>query len=65
MGRAEALPLAAVLSAIPSYPRPVIERLVTRMIEHLDEQDGDSDLEPEPVECDGSPEPEGVSWISH
>jgi hypothetical protein len=44
-GRASALPLSAVLGAIPSYPRPVIERLVSRLIDHLDEQDGDPDLE--------------------
>jgi hypothetical protein len=44
-GRASALPLSAVIGAIPSFPRPVIQRLVTRMIEHLDEQDGDPDLE--------------------
>lgn len=53
-GRAEALPLSAVLAAIPSYPRPVIERLVGRLIDHLDEQDGDTDLEPTGDEADGS-----------
>jgi hypothetical protein len=37
-----------VLGAIPSYPRPVIERLVARLIDHLDEQDGDPDLEADP-----------------
>jgi hypothetical protein len=52
-GRASALPLSAVLGAIPSYPRPVIERLVARLIEHLDEQDGDCDLE---LESDDEPE---------
>jgi hypothetical protein len=45
-GRASALPLSAVLGAIPSYPRSMIERLVARLIDHLDEQDGDPDLEP-------------------
>lgn len=45
LGRASALPLSAVLGAIPSYPRPVIERLVARLIEHLDEHDGDPDFE--------------------
>jgi hypothetical protein len=44
-GSPSGLPLAAVLGAIPSYPRPVIERLVLKLIEHLDEQDGDPDLE--------------------
>jgi hypothetical protein len=46
-GRASALPLSAVLGAIPSYPRPVIERLVARLIDHLDERDGDADREPD------------------
>lgn len=45
-GRASALPFSAVLASIPSFPRPVIERLVARMIDHLDEQDSASaDLE--------------------
>lgn len=43
--RASILPLSAVLGAIPSYPRPVIERLVANLIDHLDEQDGDPDVE--------------------
>ncbi len=43
--RASALPLPAVLASIPSYPRPVIERLVARMIDHLDSIDGDVDVE--------------------
>ena len=53
-GRASALPLSAVLGTIPSYPRPIIERLVARLIEHLDEQDGDSDSEANGDEQDGS-----------
>lgn len=44
-GRASALSLSAVLGAIPSYPRPVIERLVSRLIEYLDDQDGDPDAD--------------------
>lgn len=44
-GRASALPFPAVLAAISSYPRPVIERLVGRLIETLDQQDGDADFE--------------------
>jgi hypothetical protein len=44
-GRASALPLSAVLASIPSYPHVVIERLVSRLIEHLGQQDGDPDLE--------------------
>jgi hypothetical protein len=39
----------------------VIERLVVRLIEHLDEQDGDSDLEPD-NECeDDDPAEEEVA----
>lgn len=53
-GRASALPLSAVLASIPSYPRPVIERLVARLIDHLDEEDGDADLEPNGDELDGT-----------
>lgn len=48
-----ALPAASLdqmLAAIPSLPRPVLSRLVSRMIDHLDELDGDTDLEPE-VDC--------------
>lgn len=48
-----ALPAASLdqmLAAIPSLPRPVLSRLVSRMIDHLDEMDGDIDLEPE-VDC--------------
>lgn len=53
-GSASALPLSAVLGAIPSYPRPVIERLVARLIERLDEQDGDDCLELGGDEADGT-----------
>lgn len=53
-GRASALPLFAVLASIPSYPRPVIERLVAKLIDHLDEWDGDADLEPNGDELDGT-----------
>jgi hypothetical protein len=38
-----------VLTSIPSYPRPVIERLVAKLIEHLDAQDGDPELEGDPL----------------
>lgn len=54
LGRASALPLSAVLATIPSYPRAIIERLVARLIEHLDATDGDADLEPDGDELDGS-----------
>lgn len=54
LGRASALPLSAVLASIPSYPRAVIERLVARMIDHLDQWDGDPDLESNGDEDDTS-----------
>jgi hypothetical protein len=57
LGRASALPLDAVLAAIPSYPRPIVERLVTRLIDHLDQADGDADLEDDdPPENDDAAE---------
>lgn len=73
-GRASALPLPAVLASIPSYPRPVIERLVTRMIEHLDAEDGDPDEETNGDELDfngaeddfgGYPQKEGLSYAPY
>lgn len=39
------LPLDVMLSAIPSLPRPILARLTARMIDRMDELDGDSDLE--------------------
>lgn len=52
-GRASALPLSAVLASIPSYPRPVIERLCQRLIDHLDAEDAPAeDIEDDdPAEC--------------
>lgn len=56
-----------VLSALPSYPRPVLERMASRIIDRLDEIDGDADSEdshdrehqderePCPIEGDGPP----------
>jgi hypothetical protein len=47
-GGASALPdLPAMLAAIPSLPRPILARLTARLIEYLDEIDGDPDLEDE------------------
>jgi hypothetical protein len=54
-GRASSLPLSAVLSSARSYPRPVIERLVSRLIDHLDEQDAPF----EDLEQDDEPEDNG------
>ena len=45
LGRASALPLDALLASIPSLPRPLLARLTARLIEHMDELDGDPDLE--------------------
>lgn len=50
--------LAPLLCAIPSLPRPILSRLVARMIERLDELDGDTDLEPNGDELDGTGSPE-------
>lgn len=40
-----AAPLDVLLSALPSLPRPLLARLATRLIDRLDEMDGDADLE--------------------
>lgn len=45
----EALPLDALLGAIPSLPRPLLSRLTERLIERLDEMDPNPDLE----DCEG------------
>jgi hypothetical protein len=50
--RPRADPLSAVLATIPSLPRPVLARLTARMIERLDEMDGDADEEPEEDCCE-------------
>ena len=47
-----ATPLDALLAAIPSLPRPILARLTSRMIERMDELDGDSDNEPEEDRCE-------------
>ena len=44
-GGASAHPLDAALAFLPSLPRPALARLVTRMIERLDQIDGDYELE--------------------
>lgn len=36
---------AAIFAAIPSIPRPCLARLTERMIDRMDEIDGDPDLE--------------------
>jgi hypothetical protein len=44
------LPLDALLATIPSLPRPVLSRLVARMIEHIDGLDPDPDVEDSDVD---------------
>lgn len=43
IGAASALPIA--LALIPSMPRPVLKRLVERMIDRIDVLEADADLE--------------------
>ena len=50
---ASRLPADIALSMIPSLPRPVLERLAQSIIDHLDETDGDSDVEANGDELDG------------
>jgi hypothetical protein len=41
--------LEAALATIPNLPRPLLCRLTDRMIERLDELDGDVDLESDEI----------------
>lgn len=43
--RLQPMPLDALLAVLPSMPRPILTRLSARLIERLDELDGDEDLE--------------------
>lgn len=43
----------AALAMLPSLPRPMLTRLVARMIERIDEIDGDPDLEKDNEDCGG------------
>jgi hypothetical protein len=45
-------PLDVLLASVPSLPRPILARLTARMIDRLDELDGDADDEPEEDRCD-------------
>lgn len=45
VGRGVSLPADIALSLIPSLPRPHLERLVQRLVDHLDDEDGDPDRE--------------------
>jgi len=51
---ASRLPADLALSVIPSLSRPVLERLAQSIIDRLDDMDGDTDLEPNGDEEDGS-----------
>lgn len=51
-GAAATLPLDLILDAIPSLPRPLLVRMVQRMIDRIDEMDGDTDVEPNGDEGD-------------
>lgn len=41
----DAAPLDVLLASVPSLPRAILARLTARMIERLDELDGDPELE--------------------
>lgn len=56
-GGASALPI--LLATIPSLPRPILSRLVARMIDQLDELDGDPDLEDSDEDESVEDDPEG------
>lgn len=45
MGEAPAFPFPAALGVVLSQPRPVLARLAARLIERLDEIDGEPDME--------------------
>ena len=53
-GVAATLPLDLILDAIPSLPRPLLARMVQRLIDRIDEMDGDTDVEANGDEEDGS-----------
>lgn len=42
--------IEAALAILPSLPRPVLSRLVTRMIEQMDQIDGDADCDEDDAE---------------
>lgn len=42
---ASRLPADLALSLIPSLPRAMLERLAQQIIDHLDDEDGDTDIE--------------------
>jgi hypothetical protein len=64
-GGASALPLDAALAILPSLPRPVLSRLVTRMIERLDQIDGDPEDEEDDSDYGSEDEGEPEDGIPH
>ena len=60
---AERLPADIALAIIPSLPRSYLERLVQRLVDHLDTEDCDTDLEAE--ETDHSGGEDDFSQIFH
>jgi len=54
LGKASALPFAMIAQAIPRLSRHDLESLTERLIDELDDRDGDLDIEPNGDERDGS-----------
>lgn len=54
-----ALPIDILLSAIPTLPRPILSRLTARLIDRLDEIDGDCDLEDDDADESVEDDPRG------
>lgn len=58
----EAAPLDVLLASVPSLPRALLSRLTARMIDRMDELDGDPDLERDEDCCAaGDDDPGGMS----
>ncbi len=47
----DATPLDMLLASVPSLPRALLSRLTARMINRMDELDGDPNLEPDEDCC--------------
>lgn len=54
-------PPEALLAAIPSYPRPMLERMADRIIDRLDQIDGDVDLEDDDDDMGVEDDPRGLA----
>ena len=69
-GGAPALPLALLAQAIPMLSRNDLEVLTERLIEVLDDMDGDTDIGPDGDELDGTAGeddffPHSHRWLEH